>query len=791
MRLPVSWLREFIPVVPAPEQIAERLSLAGLEVETIDRIRPAFSGVVVAKVLRVERHPNADRLTVCEVDAGPRGQFRVVCGAPNVRPGMMSALALVGARLAPPKSANRTDDELGAPVGAAVIRGVESQGMLCSERELGLSDDHSGIITLDDTASPGDDLATILFLDDHVLDVAVTPNRGDCLSILGLAREVAALFGLRLKRPRLRARLPHRSRGEVADRVQDDAPISVEISAPDLCPRYAALAMDGVTIGRSALWLRRRLMLCGMRPINNVVDVTNYVMLEMGQPLHAFDLDRLRDARIVVRRAGQDRELETLDHVRRMLDPDDLVIADGRGPVALAGVMGGLVSEASYRFERGVDPKGQVDALVRASVLMRELAGGREMGKLIDVDVRRFVEPEIEVSLERVEGLLGVKLSAAEVARRLKGLGINVKHKKGGRIIASIPSFRLDLREEADLVEEIARLNGFSDVPAVRCRPLREITVEDRRRQVTDTLRACLVGCGLFEVATLAFASAEQNRSFAGLAGSDAIRIINPLSTEFGELRRSLIPGLVATLRFNLNREAQACHVFEIGKVFYLEAGELKEAQRLGILSYGELALGKLGERRPQADFFTAKGMVETCLTSLGLANKVDFVRDPAHCVSWLHPGRQARLSLEADRLLGYIGELHPELASELDLDDRPVVVCELDLEQLIAYGSLRRNVVPPPRFPSVRRDLALVVDRDVPVGQVQKVVAQAGEGLMLESVELFDVYEGASLPAGKKSVALSCRYRAKDRTLTDAEVNQIHAQLAAQAVRQLGATLR
>ena len=815
MKLPLSWLREFVRIEADPATLGERLSMAGLEVEAVERLKPAFSGVVVAKVLRVERHPNADRLSVCEVDAGAAGRASVVCGAPNARPGMVSALAVVGARLAPERADG--DGALRPPLEAAVIRGVRSEGMLCSERELGLFDNHRGIVVLPDDAPVGRSLADYLELDDYVLNIAVTPNRGDCLSVLGLAREAAALFGLKLAPARSRPAAPRLGRAAADPALS----IAIEITAPDLCPRYAALPMARVEIDDSPLWLRQRLKPCGMRPVNNVVDVTNYVMLELGQPLHAFDLDRLRERRVIVRRAGDDRELETLDHVKRALLKDDLVIADGVGPVALAGLMGGLasevdnsttrillesaffaaagvtrtsrrlglVTEASYRFERGVDRQGQIAALYRAAQLIRKVAGRCELGAVIDVERHPLPARQVEFSRERVAGLLGISMSAGEMARRLRLLEINVKPAGKGRLVATIPSFRADLGEAADIAEEVARVAGLADIPTLPCRPLKDIGGEDQRRALLSVIRATLTGCGLTETKTLAFAAPRDNQTFAGLKGTAPVPVANPLSAELSELRKSLLYGLIGTLRFNLHREAQACHLFELGKVFYRKQGELKEGERLGALSYGELAFKGLGERGRIADLLTLKGMVESCLDALGLSARVEFACLLPSLAPHLHPGKAAEVRLDTGVSLGQLGELHPELALALELD-YPVALCELDVGELIAYGSLRKPVAPPPRFPAIRRDLALVLNRDFPVAQVRKVIAQADAGL-LESVELFDVYEGGSLPAGKKSVAVTCRYRAKDRTLTDQEVNQLHAKVTAFAMERLGALPR
>ena len=815
MKLPLSWLGEFVTIEAEIDELCRRLTMAGLEVENVERIAPAFDGVFIAKVLHVERHPNADRLNLCEVDAGAAGHFKVVCGAPNARAGMTAALAKVGARLAGGahgQGTGRLEDAV--PLQAAVIRGVQSEGMLCSELELGLSREHQGILELPPDAPAGHDLATYLQMADTVLDIAITPNRGDCLSILGLAREIAALFGARLKPPRLRPiKAPFaESGGPVA--------LKVDINAPELCPRYAALPMVRVKIGPSPVLIRRRLELCGMRALNNVVDATNYVMIELGQPLHAFDMDRIAGGAIVVRRAGDDREFETLDNVRRALEPGDLMIADGEKPLALAGVMGGLNSEvgdsttrivlesayfepmaiartarrlglrseASYRFERGIDRGGQAAALMRVADLIRRHAGGRESGPILDREGRPAPYREIDLDLRAMASILGVEVPAGEVRRRLKAIGATVAPGGRNRLKVVPPPFRPDVNETADLAEEVARLAGLAEIPATV--PVRTATVNPPNpgRALISRTREVMIGCGLVEAKTIGFIAPAENERFPGLDGGEPVRVANPLSAELSEMRRSLIPGLLAALRFNLNREATAFHAFEIGKVFGARDGVPGEAERVAAVSYGDYALGAIGQPAIKAGFWTIKGIVEAYFRAFGIPRTADF--EPAGAAApYLHPGRSAMVKVDG-AIVGILGELHPAQALRLELND-PCVLFELDSQHLLAYGSLARQAITaPPRFPAIRRDLALVLERDFPADRVQRAVSEIKSPL-LESVELFDVYEGSPIAPGKKSVALACRYRGKDRTLTDEEVNRAHAALIEQAKALLGADLR
>jgi phenylalanyl-tRNA synthetase beta chain len=806
VKLPLKWLREFVNIDASVEEISRRLSVAGLEVENIERLTPSFEGVTIARVLDVQKHPNADRLNLCQVDTGAE-KLSIVCGAPNVQAGMTAALARVGAKLGKEP-----------PLQAAIIRGVRSEGMLCSERELGLSTEHAGILSLPLDAPLGAPLADFLGLDESVFDIAVLANRGDCLSILGLAREVAALFDLRLTLLRLKSlKIDRREGAPGAARA-----FEVEMAAPDLCPRYAALKMTGIKIGPSPSWMKRRLELCGTRSINNVVDATNYVMLELGQPLHAFDLGKISGGKIVVRRAGGDHEFVTLDNEQRVLAPDDLLICDAEKPLAIAGIMGGqnsevsdatttillesayfepmtvartarrlgLRSEASYRFERGIDRMAQVAALFHVADLLRQIASARDDGPVIDREVRPSPPREITLDPKKLAMLLGVEIPAPEIRRRLISLGATVKKSAQGKNLLSVtpPPYRSDLNEPADLAEEVARLTGLEDIPAEL--PARQFAYAppNQEREFFRGAREIVQGAGFTEMDTLAFATIADNDKFAGIATGDPIRVQNPLSEELRQMRRSLVPALIEALRFNLNRQAPNFHAFEIAKVYSLENGGPVERVALGALSYGDYAMAEVGKPAIKASFFTMKGVLEVFLGALGIGQRVSYV-PPGDELRFLHPGRAAKVVLD-DAVIGYLGEMHPREAMERDLGE-PCVVCELDLEKLKAYGfTPRRTVEPPPRFPAIGRDLALVIEREFPAAAIVQTIRELSSDL-LEDVTVFDVYEGQSIAAGKKSIALALRYRAKDRTLTDEEVNRVHTALVEAARTRLGAELR
>jgi phenylalanyl-tRNA synthetase beta chain len=819
MKLPLSWLGKFVQLDATANQIADRLSAAGLVVENLQKIEPAFQGVVVAKVVEVGRHPNADRLSLCQVDAGAKGRFSVVCGAPNARTGMTAALAMVGARLAGADKGQHGDgvprlEDLPA-LEAATIRGVRSEGMLCSESELKLSDEHAGILELPDDAPVGSDLADFLFLPDSVLDVEVTPNRGDCLSIIGLAREVAAIFGVRLNVPR-----PRPIRGGTKTERPDK--FVVEIMAPDLCPRYAALAMTNVKIGPSPIRLRRRLELCGMRALNSVVDATNYVMLETGQPLHAFDLSKIAEGKIVVRRAGADREFTTLDNLTRDLQPDDLLIADPAKPLAIAGVMGGLNSEvgeatttillesayfepatvartsrrlqlhseASFRFARAIDRVGQARALARVAELIRAFSGGRPWGDLRDVEPRPAPVRNIRLDLTIIESLIGVAVAPAESRRWLRAIGAEVKSAGRGSLQVAPPSWRADLNEPADLVEEVARLGGLDHIPSGLPARIAARPGQSPLRAFLKNTREVMLGAGLNEVRTLAFTGPADNVRYAGVTPEPRPVVVqNPLSAELSELRLSLIPGLTGALRFNLNRQASAVHAFELGKVFAMRDGSAAETLVLAGLSYGPYLIAALGQDGVGSGFFAMKGILESWFAAMDVRERISFdVAAPSE-VPFLHPARAAKIAVEGSRV-GYLGELHPGEGLRLELDG-PCAVFELDLTKFISYGfTPRKTIEIPPRFPTVRRDVALVLERGLPAATVIETVKEVAPPL-LESVEIFDVYEGQGIESGKKSLALACRYRARDRTLTDEEVNRIHSAVVERVRTRLGAGLR
>ena len=796
MKVLLNWLREFVPITLDTQALCDRLTLGGLAVDGIEQLGADIRSVVIGEIISTAPHPQAERLTLCEVRTGSGPTVAVVCGATNMKAGDRVAYAPPGTTLPG-----------GRRIEAVAIRGVASAGMLCSEAELALSDDAAGILILGPDAPLGQRVAAHLKVEDTVLDVDVTPNRGDCLSVLGIAREVAALTGARL----LRTRHALRERGEPAR----DA-VAVRIDDPGGCPRYAARLVRGVAIGPSPRWVEQRLRAVGVRPINNVVDVTNMVMIERGQPLHAFDYDRLARPEIVVRRAGDTRRIRTLDNADRELVPDDLLITTGVEPIAIAGVMGGaeseicertttvllesasfdpasvrrtarrldLRSEASYRFERGVDIEGVLAAADRAAALLAQLAGGDVAPGVVETYPRPPEPTAIHLRPKRVEEVLGIAVSRSEMTGALKSLGAAVSAAPHGALSVVPPSYRLDLKGEIDLAEEVARVVGYDRIPATMpAVPVAGGQLPDRLGWERE-LKRVLIASGFYETVALSFTSAHGNELLPGLGvKGGAVSVMNPINRDEPELRRSLLGGLLATWRTNRNQGARGLAAFSTGRVFW-RTDAIHEAWRMAGILAGELPRRGLGTART-AEFADAKGAVEGLLDRLHLAAHVRWER----CEDMpFHPGKTARLRC-GDDVVGVVGALHPEVEFALDVE-APCWVFELDTEKLLPYCPPQLLFTGLPRFPAVARDVAVVVNEDFASDRVVHFVRQWRPELV-EDVALFDAYVGAPIPPGQKSLAYTISYRAADRTLTDEEVNGLHAELVAALSSELGVVLR
>jgi len=818
MRVPLQWLREMIDVeLPIPE-LAERLTLGGLEVTAIDHVGEWWDRekLLVGEVLGIREHPNADRLVLARVRLGPDEDLEVVTGAPNLpvgSKGQKVAFAKTGARLID----GYAEQESWITLKPAKIRGVRSEGMVCSEKELGLSDNHEGILILPEDAPVGH--ALVDYWGDTVLDLDLTPNLARCFSILGVAREAAALTDVPF-------------RWEPPEMLVEGAPIdgrvAVEIADPNLCPRYAAALVSDVTIGPSPAWMQRRLVLAGMRPINNVVDITNYVMLELGQPLHAFDYAKVRPVNpggpptIIVRRAHDRERMSTLDGVERELSNETLLITDGGGPVAIAGVMGGLesevtdetvdvlieaasfdnisirrtsanlhlVSESAQRFGRGVDRELPLVALRRAADLMRRFAGGTIAQGFVDVYPRRYEPVQIELTAQEVERLLGICLSPERIDGMLSSLGFACTIQESA-VQVTVPSFRFDVTLPADLVEEVARVYGYDRLPATLMAEETPGHLRNRKLMAEERVRDVLAACGLTEVIAYSLTNLESVAKLdpAGQRPNpDAyIRLANTLTREQEYMRRTLMNGLLETASRNL-RFVDRVLLFEVGAVFLPKAGaELPdEPLRLGILLTGQReASSWLTQDAPLADLYDLKGIIEQLADRLG----IDDLRFKATEHGTFHPGRTAALHCQDD-YVGVMGQVDPRVCNAFDLPERPVLLAELELDALLAHAEMTPTLEPISPMPPLREDLAFVVDQAAGADEVEAAIREAA-GSLLADVSLFDVYRGEQVGAGKISLAYRLTLQALDRTLTSKESERVRSRIVKAVAREFGGELR
>lgn len=782
MRVPLRWLAEWIALPPEPELLA-RLTQGGLEVEGVERVGPDLSGVRVGLVVSRERHPNADRLALCRVDLGGGEPVEIVCGAPNVAAGQKVAVASPGATLPD-----------GRKLEKAKIRGVSSHGMICSARELGLGDDQAGILVLDPAAPVGAPLDEVLAAGDRVVEIALTPNRGDCASLLGIAREVRAHFGGALRVP-------------PSEPPEAGAPAAgsfrVAIADPEGCARYAGRLVRGVRVGPSPAWVQERLQAAGLRAINVVVDVTNLVLLELGQPLHAFDAALLRGGVVRVRRAVPGEKLATLDGECRALEPGDLVIADAERAIALAGVMGGaetevgertrdvflesaqfdptrvrrtarrlgLHSEASYRFERQVDREGVRRACDRAARLLAELAGGQVAPGVVEA-AGAPLEPVPILALDpaRANRLLGTALTREEIVALLARVDVGVEDPHATPLRCRVPSFRNDLRRPVDLVEEIARIHGYDRIPTTMPSERLAPVEEARARVLAGAARDALRAAGLLECMTLPFTSPAALDEL-GLAGDDPrrrlVRVQNPLTEEEGALRTTLVPSILAAVRGNRSRQLERVRLFELGATFHPRApGELPEERPELVAAIAGSADGLWQAGPPVPVYFELKGAAEQVLEALGLGARFEAGAG----APWWHPAASARIEV-GGRVVGGLGELHPDAAARLGIDV-PCAVLVLDLAALAAARPEPHRFEEPSRHPHVRRDLAVLLPHGVAAARVLEAIC-ATAGPHLAEAAVFDRYEGRGVPEGRVSVAFRLVFQRRDRTLTDAEVTR------------------
>lgn len=830
MKVPLNWLREYIEVSIPPAQLAERITLAGLEVGSVrvfglpvpegirvkeDERGPVWDRdkIVTAKVLKVEKHPNADKLKLVTLEYGKSEPKIVVTGAPNINvgdAGQMVILALVGSVLF---DGHATPKKL-AELKPTQLRGVPSDAMVCSGYELGTTEDHEGIIILPDDTPVGVPLADVM--GDIVFDIDILPNMARCLAMLGVAREVAALTGGKV-------RLPEVEFDKTGPPI--DGRVKVQIADPNLSARYAALLVEGITIKPSPLWMQTRLTYAGMRPISNVVDITNYVMLEWGQPLHAFDYDVLvkragGPPTITVRPAKAGEMLTTLDKVERKLTSDQLVIADSVGPIALAGVMGGLEtevtattknillesanfdflsirrtaktldlpSEASYRFSRGIHPETVIPAGKRAARLLSELAGGTVAAGIVDCYPAPLTNAVIELRLPEVRRLLGIDVPGAEASRILSALDFRVETKTKDVLQVQPPNHRVDIQHgPADLIEEIARIHGYDHLPATLLADPLPAQLGNKQLDREEHIRDLLVDYGLQEFITYALTAPEREAPLAPPA-RDYVRLLNPITSERHVMRHTVLAGVLECVAANL-RHVASVRAFEIGSVYLPRSGEKlpDEPVRLAIVlsgprydqNWNDSAAGT------DVDFFDMKGLVETLASDLHLQNSSFRAAQPAH----LHPGKAAEWNINGQSV-GPFGELHPKTAASFDLGRRSVLVAEFDLSAIIAAMPERFQYVPVPRFPAALRDIAVIVNEETKAEQVMNEIRAAG-GELLGGLRLFDVYRGSSIPAGTKSLAFALSYQADDRTLSDKEIDKAHRKVEDRLKHVLKASIR
>jgi len=792
MRISYRFLQHYIDLKDiSVHEVAEALTMLGIEVESVYDLGMVSGNILVARIEKIDPHPNADKLTLCTVDAGKRGVFKVVCGATNINPGDVVPLALPGAVL-----------PNGTVLRKARIRGVESEGMLCSGAELGWNDDATGILILPESLPVGEPF-------DALLEITITPNRPDCLNMVGIARELSARF----RRP---LHLPVPRFNEIT--TPADSLARVSITAWEGCPRYTARIIRHIKVRPSPRWLVHFLESAGLRSINNVVDATNFVLLELGHPLHAFDMDKLAEHQIIVRWAKDGEQIETLDGVKRTLTAGDLVITDPQKVVALAGIMGcgnseisdstvnvllecayftpatirrtakrlEMQTEASYRFERGTDREKMTLALDRATELIKELAGGEVAKGFIDTFTPWTRPHPVSVEINKVTSLLGIELNGREIADNLARLGFELVSSDRERLRFNIPSHRVDISRDVDLIEEVARIFGYEKIPVVlpyiQSVPA-ELSLGERIEKI---LSKELVGMGFCETINYSFVSTRQVREL-GFPADDLVGILNPISRDQDVMRPSLIIGLINNFIHNLNRDVYNVRLFEIGSSYHWDSSAedgYKEPRWLVAGMCGSVVENWLdGER--EVNFFDIKGVAENLLSALGIKRyNIERVKQ----IHWLHPGKSAQFVARGERIC-WFGEFHPALSSKLGIEQR-LYLLEMPLGIVEKVAELRPTFKELPRYPATRRDFAFIVDEEVASLQIERSIRQIGKELV-ENVTLFDVYRGEQIPAGKKSLAYAVTFRAPDHTLTDAEVNTLQEKIISTLKKQLGITLR
>jgi phenylalanyl-tRNA synthetase beta chain len=791
MQFNVEWLKKWVAIDLEPEALADKLTAAGLEVDDIRGVAGEFSDVVVAEIEDCQPHPNADKLSLCAVNDGTGERLQIVCGAPNARPGIRVPLARVGAKIGPDFKIKR-----------AKLRGVESFGMLCSAKELGLSDDHSGLLELPADAPLGTGLQDYLSLDDTVIEVDLTPNRADCLSIKGLARDVSASCEAEYTPEQIEP-VP----------ASNDARFPIRLESPEDCPRYAGRVIRGIDPNaKTPLWMAETLRRCGLRSISPTVDVTNWVLLELGQPMHAFDLDKLNDE-IVVRRGRAGEKLVLLDESEVDLDEEVLAICDSEGPVAIAGIMGGLDSgvtaetkdilfesayfnpatimgkarafgmhtDASHRFERGVDPRGQELAVERATQLLIEIAGG-EPGPLLLAEDEACIPRNQPVRLrpERLNLVIGCDIPREATEAILQRLGMDLDWQQDHWVVTA-PSARFDIEIEEDLIEEVARIYGYDVIPEAPVSGELAPGTSSGHRVSLARVREALCSAGYQEAINYSFVDRNQLESVHH--NDQVLPLANPLSSDMDVMRTTLLPGLLTSLARNIRRQQPRVRLFETG-VAFLQGDAMNEVGRLAGMATGNAMPEQWGEPARAMDFFDIKGDIERLYAMKGDAGRPVF--EPAPDMPWMHPGASARVSLDG-KAVGWCGAVHPTALKAFEIK-KSVFAFELDLENLLQREVPFTKIIS--RFPSVRRDLAMLVSNDISYAQVRECITTVA-GPYLEKVTVFDVYQGNNLKEGYKSLAIGLIFNNVSSTLKDEDVDSVIETIVSELQQHLGAQLR
>ncbi len=801
MKASISWLKDYMSINMDVHPLADALTMAGLEVEAVTDRFGYLNRVVVGRIVEIGPHPNADKLKLCKVDVGTQ-TLSVVCGAPNVTNDILAPVALPG-----------TVFPNGFTLEKSIIRNVESEGMICSEAELGLGKDKSGIMILSPSLHVGEKLSKAIELSDAVIEVDLTPNRPDCLSMIGVAREICGIQKTKIQYPDM-------SLSDSGDDITNFT--SVAIKAPDHCPRYAARLLTNITVGPSPFWLADRLVSVGMKPINNIVDITNFVLMETGQPLHAFDYDRLAENRIVVRRANEGESFTTLDMNERKLTSDMLMICDGEKPVAVGGVMGGLNSEieqtttkvliesayfdpvsirktskklglsteASHRFERGVDPEGVVSALNRAARLMAEI-GGKLIDGIIDEYPKKIPAKTITLKIKETNRLLGTDLSREEIKEFLESIEFSVKKIDTNTLKVDPPSFRVDIERPEDLMEEVARLSGYNNIPttfpAMPAKARKPLKLLDARSRIMHLM----TGFGFFETINYSFISklsCDRLNLPSGDYRRNMVNILNPLAEDQAVMRTSLVPGLLETVYRNISKQQKNLKLFEIGKI-YIEKGKdnlPEETEMLAGLWTGARLDASWYAKETPCDFFDIKGMVEGLLKGLNI-DSIRFSSLADDLCVYTKPGYTARIISDKE-LLGIVGELHPLVLRNFNLK-QAVYLFELSIDSLIKLLPETRQSKPIPKFPVVPRDITIIVNKNTESDAILECIENIQEQLV-ENIQLIDVFTGDPISPGKKSVSIRVTYRSSKKTLEDEDVGNIHKMIADRLIKEFNAGL-